>query len=184
MIAKECSNFPFCSKHCSEAKEKPIKECVTCKVEFKTTHPNAKFCSRKCKTVQIKSPYNGFINGVDTSTTGAIAELMACVDLMKKGYEVFRAMSPSSHCDILGIKDGVVHLYEVRTGTYIESKNGKRLTWINRKAHGKEMIVVTYKDHKVHYIPSDVYTTPTCSSVFVLDDGSIKSAIPNTKQLK
>jgi hypothetical protein len=129
--------------------------CAVCFKKFNSSWPNAKFCTPKCRNhnqTAITNKHNNRIIGLTSGTKGAMAELMACVDLMRKGYEVFRALSPSSNCDILAIKDGVVHLYEVRTGVYGSPENGSKLSWPNTKTDGKEVLVVTHKDNVVHYI--------------------------------
>lgn len=38
---------------------------------------------------------------------GAIAELVACADLMRMGYQVFRAVNPSASCDIVAFMPGM-----------------------------------------------------------------------------
>lgn len=48
--------------------------------------------------------------------TGAASEMVVGADLLMAGYEVYRAMSPSSPCDLLIMKDGVTRRVEVRTG--------------------------------------------------------------------
>jgi hypothetical protein len=59
--------------------------------------------------------------GLASGTVGACSELEACVDLMKKGYEVFRAVSPSSSCDLMVLRGNRAFRIEVRTGYYLPS---------------------------------------------------------------
>ena len=65
------------------------------------------------------------IEKLSTATKGAIAELCVATDLMKKGYAVFRALSPNCFCDLVVYKDGISFYIEVRTG--YESKLTKKL---------------------------------------------------------
>jgi len=51
-------------------------------------------------------------------TCGAASELVACAYLMRAGYEVFRAVSPSTSCDLIACRDGVTKRVEVRSGRY------------------------------------------------------------------
>lgn len=51
---------------------------------------------------------------------GAANELRAAAHLMENGYEVFRALSPSNHCDLIATRDGKAHRVEVRTGQVYE----------------------------------------------------------------
>jgi hypothetical protein len=50
------------------------------------------------------------------STVGALRELIAASDLMKKGWEVFRSMSPACPCDLIIMSRNVMLRVEVRTG--------------------------------------------------------------------
>lgn len=148
--------------------------CHRCKVNFKANTSARKYCSAQCrldKKRELTAKFNGRVGGITTGTIGAISELMACADLMKNGYEVFRAMSPSSNSDVIGIKDGIVHLYEVRTGNYSETSKGILLTWSNVRSEGKEMLVITFRDNKVHHIPGSE-TGRSNRSVYVKDDGA------------
>jgi hypothetical protein len=52
------------------------------------------------------------------STTGAIGELRVSTDLLEKGFDVFRSLSPSASCDLAIIKDGAFKRVEVRTSYF------------------------------------------------------------------
>lgn len=54
--------------------------------------------------------------GISSSTVGAMSELLAAADLMRRGYAVFRALSPSCFCDLIAEKNGKTEMVEVRTG--------------------------------------------------------------------
>jgi len=76
-----------------------------------------RYCNDTCKSSYLSVRYreqNPF-SGQSTSTTGAISELRVAVDLMSKGYNVFRALSPSCPCDLAILKDGQLLKIEVRT---------------------------------------------------------------------
>ena len=53
---------------------------------------------------------------MNPSFRGALSELIVSSDLMAKGYEVYRALSPSSSCDLIVIVDKKPLRVEVRTG--------------------------------------------------------------------
>lgn len=53
---------------------------------------------------------------IPASTVGAMNELLVASDLLRRGYEVYRAMSPAASCDLLVLRDGVLAgRVEVRT---------------------------------------------------------------------
>lgn len=84
---------------------------------------------------------------------GAISELEVCKDLMKKGYNVFRALSQSSKFDAIAVKGSRILKLEVRTGNYSKRKNGNlSLGYYKEKNSNKHMVVYTYSDNKIHYI--------------------------------
>lgn len=63
---------------------------------------NQKYCSPKCRTTFNRASWS---RGLSSSVVGAIAELLVCLDLMKKGYEVFRNLSPCGINDIVAYKN-------------------------------------------------------------------------------
>ncbi len=75
------------------------------------------FCSTECRReynreqYRLKNPFKG----TSRATTGTISELRVAVDLMCKGYNIFRALSPSSPCDLIILQDGQSLKLEVRT---------------------------------------------------------------------
>ena len=58
---------------------------------------------------------NKHYSGQTAGTTGAISELKVCVDLMAKGYHIFRSESPCCPCDLVALKNGITLTVEVRT---------------------------------------------------------------------
>lgn len=54
-----------------------------------------------------------------SNVAGALAEMLVCVDLMKRGLDVYRSISPSGRCDVVAIcrDSGAVNRIEVKCGT-------------------------------------------------------------------
>lgn len=91
-----------------------------------------RFCSDTCKdnkpddpptqtVIRRKGPAKPSLAtcaGLSIGTTGAIGELRVSVDLLIKGYEVFRAVSHSCSCDLIAIKQSRALRIEVRTTSY------------------------------------------------------------------
>jgi hypothetical protein len=59
-----------------------------------------------------------------TSFVGARSELIAAVDLMSQGYEVFRALDPCASCDLITIKGNEIKRIQVRTVSSHTNKDG------------------------------------------------------------
>ena len=124
-----------------------------CKREFKPKKAIQRFCSKKCRN---DSNYNRYFtrsaykaNGISTGTVGAISDLRVCVDLLTKGYAVFRALSQSCPCDLAILKDGRLLTIESRTGT--ENKETGTINW--SKAHFKS-------DHFAVVLPDRIFYDP------------------------
>ena len=62
--------------------------------------------------------------GLPTNTVGTMSELRIALDLLARGYEVFRTMSTNSHFDIVAFKNGDIFKIEVKTG-YKSHATGK-----------------------------------------------------------
>lgn len=61
--------------------------------------------------------------GLPTATTGALAELVVAADLLRRGFEVYRAVSPAAKSDLVIVRDGRILRVQVKT-TYRRA-NGK-----------------------------------------------------------
>ena len=56
-----------------------------------------------------------------TGSVGASAELFVCQDLLLKGFEVFRAVSPSTSCDLILKIDKKLYRLEVKRRSFEKS---------------------------------------------------------------
>lgn len=100
---------------------KYIINCEMCGHRVKTYWPTVKTCSKECQNKRTAklTGRNAMIESsecVASGTVGAISELLVCADLMKRGYAVFRALSPSCFCDAVAIKGEKIIRVEIRTG--------------------------------------------------------------------
>ena len=94
-----------------------LKHCIRCGKKLPTSR--WKYCSYECYSIYNREKFDRdnptTFRGNNSSTTGAISELRVAVDLMCKGYNVFRALSPSCPCDLAVLKNGKLLRIEVRT---------------------------------------------------------------------
>lgn len=102
-----------------------MKTCLNCNEEVLATsryYQRKKFCTKECKEKHYrKTHYNHTKYGVNNVVVGTIQELIVSVDLLKKGYEVFRSLGSSCSCDLAILKNGKLLRVEVTTG-YIMGK--------------------------------------------------------------
>ena len=123
--------------------------CPVCKKTFPPKYSHHRFCSNECKNKYWNKYLKSGLN-LPNQTVGAISELLASVDLMKKGYEVYRALSPSSSCDIFALKNKISKKFEVRTGYYLPNK---KIRYPKENIRAENISVVTLSDGKIHYFP-------------------------------
>jgi hypothetical protein len=90
----------------------------------------------------------------DNTATGALSELLVATDLMRRGYDVFRALSPSSPCDLIILQGVATQRVEVRTGH--RSPTGRLIAPIGNKDVGRSDIVAIVYDKGKHivYLPA------------------------------
>lgn len=100
---------------------KESRVCQVCERSFYPQRSVQKTCSKRCRDAWRRhlSP-NRRISmtkqlKLNTGTVGALNELRVCCDLFEKGFEVFRALSPSSKSDLVGMKNGICYRIEVKT---------------------------------------------------------------------
>src|SRR4051794_26510128 len=70
------------------------------------THASRRFCSPECRQTHYRKASGRPDDWPSTATVGAMQELLVCADLMRRGWHVFRAMSPACPADIVAYKDG------------------------------------------------------------------------------
>ena len=134
------------------------------------------FCSKVCSAAKAnakyreENPYNQAhqsLLSLPSSTVGAIAELVVGIDLMSKGYDVFRAISPACSCDIVALSGNTSRRIEVRTGHRLA--NGKLLFSKTAKDQGRQDLFAVV----VHGSPTEiVYLSPDGVTSFEVGIGA------------
>src|SRR3990167_9036150 len=99
-----------------EQKGEKVKICEKCNKEFLPYNPKVRYC-KDCKSLYMTSMGNfENIGNLNPGVKGAIQELRVSVDLLKKGFEVFRVLSPICSCDVLVKKENKIFSVEVKSG--------------------------------------------------------------------
>lgn len=98
---------------------------------------------------QGKNPYAGTLA---TGTVGEIGELKVAIDLLSKGFEVFKALSPSASCDIAILKDKtILKTIEVRTANNSLLRNLE--SYKKRQVKAEILAAVDYQSGRIIYYP-------------------------------
>jgi len=146
----ECKSRPiqlYCHILCRpkyyKTKEKKDRTCDGCGINFQTASPiTQKFCNKDCRLKahkKIPSNYNPDLK-LNTGIMGAIGELSVCVDLLKRGYEVFRSVSATCSCDLAMIKNHKLYRIEVKTGYLLA--NGKLCSSQDRSSQKFDFLAI------------------------------------------
>lgn len=119
---------------------------------------HAKFCDKTCANKHWANLYrraNPRIHkglSLPTGTIGAMHEMVVAVDLMSRGYHVFRALSQACPCDLAILKNGKLIRVECTTGTYNRNPN----SWSHPLKDNKKYDVLAVVFHKeIKYIPAE-----------------------------
>lgn len=89
-------------------------------------------------------------NTISTPTKGTIAELQISIDLLKRGFPVFRALSPSCPCDLAIVVDGKLLRIEVTSAK--QGPNG-RPYYSKHNPENFDVLALVFDSGKIQYIP-------------------------------
>lgn len=137
--------------------------CLICSSEiagrWRTSVRNSKYCSKKCRreSERRRFRYQAAVHapGVSRTTIGAVGEMLVAADLLIRGYEVFRALSPGCSCDLAILKDGRLLRVEVRTGYRYNKLDGTERLFVNRpkRADRHDILAVCLSPSRIVYEP-------------------------------
>jgi hypothetical protein len=101
------------------------------------------YCSPECRKSYGKRQQ--FDTYVPCGTIGALGELLVAADLLRRGYEVFRSVSPNCSADIVIHRDGKNRRVEVRTG-FVQN-SGKIIA---NRVHQADILAIVLVDRVVY----------------------------------
>lgn len=94
-----------------------IIHCARCFQPFERGPKNHRYCSGDCYKAHLQE-LNGVVDvNLSNGTLGAVKELLVSVDLLSKGFSVFRSVSPASPFDLVAILKDKILKVEVTSGT-------------------------------------------------------------------
>lgn len=130
-----------------------IKICENCgsNIPKKVKHLSIrKYCNKKCSREFYRKNYRSQnpLEGMGTDKIGKINEMLVCIDLIKKKYEVYTKLGSSSF-GILILKNNKIMKISVTTGHF--SPSGKLVYYTGRKDGFDILAVVTPKG--IQYFP-------------------------------
>jgi hypothetical protein len=105
--------------------------------------------SVKLKRAKANADSPAYDANIPVGTVGAMHELLVCADLLKRGYAVFRSVSPNAYCDMLMAKDGAILRVEVTTGCRTISGS---LSFPPKK-NRFDLLAIVEKNWRITYLP-------------------------------
>ncbi len=137
------------------------RECSQCGKLFSTVgayNGNRKYCSLGCRKLRDQAAWekrnpSTLKTSAAPGTVGTIGELVVSVDLLRRGLEVFRALSPHCSCDLAVIFKGALVRIEVRTGWV--NTDGGLMSGANAKDPGRSDVLarVSRDGSRIEYTP-------------------------------
>jgi hypothetical protein len=98
---------------------KPYPSCENCGKEIRSGRRNRRYCSKQCRP---SSQFQRSESGMAPTKCGAHSELIACAHLLRKGFDVYRAVNWTSKADLVAVRGDEILRVQVRTGAYINAK--------------------------------------------------------------
>jgi hypothetical protein len=94
--------------------------------------------------------------GVSDSGKGTIAELNVAADLLSRGFEVFRALSPDCPSDLALLKDGRLLRVQATWGHKWKDRSSKEFVYHTYRAHKRfDVLALDIGQGEIFYEPND-----------------------------
>lgn len=116
---------------------------------------DSSFCSNLCALAHRQSQKlpNGVADCVSIGGVGAIGELLVCADLLRRGYDVFRSVSPNGPFDVVACSGDRTIRIEVKVCA--EYMDGSRVTRKREPDNPFDVIAMVYLNSgSIVYDPS------------------------------
>lgn len=126
------------------------KICPICKNEFEALSHNAQYC-KDCKLKGSAYKTTRPRTNTPRKHIGASTEMAVCIDLLNRGYDVFRSVSDHGYFDIVAYgHNGIILKVEATTGAIY--KSGIRSYDSHQKYQGHfNLVAVHYADKICYY---------------------------------
>ena len=133
------------------------KMCVVCGAPFITRSvglnaARQKFCGDACRKRAGAGHWAPRPNEakICTGNVGAAHEMIVCADLLKRGFDVFRGVSPASKADLVAIRGASALRVQVKTG--IRNTNGRLHCW-SKDHESWDVLAIVEWDNRITYEP-------------------------------
>lgn len=128
--------------------------CLNCGRELIQHDGRRKYCNAKCRERLKSRKYhdaNPKLPHPSSGRTGTLSECKVLVDLLSRGYDVFRSVCSSSSCDLMVTRNGKMFRVEVTTGHYV-AKDKRLITYPRHNPANYDIMAIVLPD-KITYLP-------------------------------
>lgn len=123
--------------------------CAHCQREFSYYGgKKIRYCTRKCREIHNGTRPEKWYQGLTTGEIGSWGELIVAADMMRRGWKVFRAVTPSSPCDMVAFKKDRIVRVEVTLAR--RGRTGK----VYFPAHNEDnydVLALVFPDSSIEY---------------------------------
>lgn len=148
-----------------DRKKPPLTHCEHCHeaIPVERQRRQAIYCSRVCRSKHGRqlfleqNPNHPLEGTIPASTVGALSELLAAADLLRRGYHVFRAVSPACPCDLAVMSNSTLIRVEVTTA-FRSTHTGKPMH-ARKLSSTHDVLALVFRDGTVEYTPPEFWLT-------------------------
>lgn len=134
-------------------KNTKVIQCKNCNEKHITNHSFKYFCSKKCRnTWYANQDHKKKVFDLPSGTVGTLSELMVILDLLKKGYEVYRPITPNCSGDILIEKDKEKKFIKIEVRTSYKSPMSGKFLFPNKNIHSDILALVIHRNNEIVYL--------------------------------
>jgi Holliday junction resolvase-like predicted endonuclease len=101
----------------------------------------------------VRAPLPAVAKGCKMGSVGACAEMVVCVDLLRRGYDIFRSVSPNSECDLIITYRGRICRVEVKSARIRRGRTEFSQQRLN-KTKFDMLALVFLRENEIYYQPS------------------------------
>ncbi len=138
------------SSNSGEPEPNSVCENPECNQPFWRASKHQKYCEPECRQQHYyaKNRNTTYPTSLTTGSIGTIGDLGVAADLLKRGYDVFKSISPACWTDLVVYVDGRFQSVEVKTG--YRTATGRL---VYGKPRTKTDIVAVLLPNEIVYIP-------------------------------
>ena len=124
-------------------------DCIVCGKLARSVSGKVEFCSSECREIHYFG--NDPEKGLGVSLIGPIHEYQVTVDLLRRGWHVYKSVTHTGPVDLIASKKGILLKVEVTKAK--RNKVTGKVTFSPHNETKYDVLALSFSDGKVEYIP-------------------------------